>query len=77
MIFLSCYQTILWATKDVGLVSGPFVKTLEALSRDPIVDVRIKLARFLGALLGEYSLLHNQLFHLYSLHPCRDFPWHS
>ncbi|GJE95198.1 ARM repeat-containing protein [Phanerochaete sordida] len=49
-IFLVCYQTVLLATKDVGLVSAPFLRTLEALSRDPIVDVRIKLARFLGTL---------------------------
>ncbi|EKM55487.1 uncharacterized protein PHACADRAFT_184278 [Phanerochaete carnosa HHB-10118-sp] len=54
MVFLSCFQTILLATKDVGLVSNVFVKTLESLSCDPIVDVRIRLARFLGTLLESF-----------------------
>lgn len=53
MTFLSSYQTVLLALKDVALLSDAFVKTLQTLSRDPIVDVRIRLARFLGTLLGE------------------------
>lgn len=59
IVFLSCYQTVLLITKDVGLVSDPFMKTLESLSYDPIVDVRIRLARFLGTLLGEHSRNHS------------------
>lgn len=57
MIFLSCYQTVLLATKDVGLVSEPFLKTLDSLRRDPIVDVRIRLARFLGTLLESFPAI--------------------
>lgn len=39
--------------KDVGMISEPFLKTLQGLSQDPVVDVRIRLARFLGTLVGE------------------------
>lgn len=54
MTFLSCYQTVLLTLKSVDLLSEPFLQTLQTLGRDPIVDVRIRTARFLGAIIGEH-----------------------
>ena len=54
MTFLSCYETVLLSLKEVSLLSEPFLQTLRVLSKDPIVDVRIRTARSLGVIISEY-----------------------
>ncbi|KAI0093538.1 armadillo-type protein [Irpex rosettiformis] len=50
MTFLACHQAILQSDLHGGdFLNGKFLETLSLLSEDPIVDVRLRVARLLGA----------------------------
>ncbi len=50
-----CIQEMLVSDQgDVAVGNGTFWDALAGLVRDPIVDVRIRMARLLGLISGEY-----------------------
>ena len=53
--YIMCVQEMLAAgLGDVVVAGGAFWETLTALVRDPVVDVRIRAARLIGLISGEW-----------------------
>lgn len=53
MTFVMCLQAICGSTDNISqFLTEAFVRTLTALSQDPIVDVRIRVSRFLSTFAG-------------------------
>ncbi|KAI0692388.1 armadillo-type protein [Cytidiella melzeri] len=62
MTFLACHQAILQLNVRAGDFLGvPFLQTLSSISEDSIVDVRIKVARLLGAFSDELTGLPQEV----------------
>ena len=58
-IWVTCIQEMLTHDQgDVAIRTDTFWETLSSLVRDPIVDVRIRVARLLGLIIGKCISAH-------------------
>lgn len=56
MIFLACHQAVFQSAEGLGrFATEAVLQALSTLAQDPIIDVRISVARLLGSFNGTWA----------------------